>query len=132
MSQGMDDKIRQISEMLNSNEAQEGIRQLLSSMNHSGDSTSARADSSSSEEPHPESGYTGNPVRQLPQDSDWIVKVQNILSQMGSIEDSRVNLLRSVHPFLNSTRKGRCTTCINILKVADILKALMNNNGGLL
>jgi hypothetical protein len=129
MSQGMDDKIRQISEMLNSPEAQDGIRSLISSLGARG-SAPAETDLQGLE-----TAGTGLPGFSSPpqssQDSDWINHIQNMLSQMNSVQDSRINLLRSVHPFLNPTRRERCATCMNILKVAGILRAMTNSNGRL-
>lgn len=129
MSQGMDDKIRQISEMLNSPDAQEGIRNLFSSLGSRG-SIPAQADLQDYD-----SGDAGVPSYSAPlqasRDTDWINSIQNMLSQLSNVQDSRINLLRSVHPFLNPTRRERCTTCMNILKVASILKAMTNSNGRL-
>jgi len=129
MSQGMDDKIRQISDMLSSREAQDGIRRLIGSFSSPSETVPAQAEQQSIERDFPGS-HEDNPIHA--QESDWIGTIQNILSQASNIQDSRINLLRSVHPFLNQTRKERCETCINILRVADILKAVTNKNGRLL
>ncbi|HEY8500377.1 MAG TPA: hypothetical protein VIL89_07135 [Clostridia bacterium] len=129
MSQGMDDKIRQISDMLSSREAQDGIRRLIGSFNSQSETAPSQPDQQAVERTLPDS-LEDNPIRS--QESDWIYKIQNILSQANNMQDSRINLLRSVHPFLSQTRKERCETCINILRVADILKALTNTNGRLL
>ncbi len=127
MSQGMDDKIRQISEMLSSPEAQDGIRQLFSSIGAPRRTT--QGDTQSPEGADSEHSLMEAPIQQSSPESDWVYKIQNILNQVNSVQDSRVNLLRSVHPFLNQNRRDRCSTCINILQVADILKALTNNSG---
>jgi hypothetical protein len=132
MSQGMDDKIRQISEMLNSPEAQDGIRNLFSSLGASGRGVPFGTDQQASEGAEPGLPVSASlpPVSQ--QDTDWINHIQNMLGQMNNVQDSRINLLRSVHPFLNPTRRERCATCMNILKVASILKAMTNSGGRLL
>ncbi|NLG88270.1 MAG: hypothetical protein GX494_03495 [Clostridiaceae bacterium] len=129
MSQGMDDKIRQLSDMLSSREAQDGIRRLIGSFSSSSGAMPAQSDQHADESALPDS-YEDNPVQSL--DFDWISKIQSVLSQASNIQDSRINLLRSVHPFLNQKRKERCETCINILRIADIIKAVTNNNGRLL
>lgn len=130
MGQGMDDKIRQISQMLNSPEAQDGIRQLFSSLGASGGDTPAETD----RQPYdgPETDLQMRAVSSQFQEMDWINHIQNLLGQMNNMQDSRVNLLRSIHPFLNPTRRERCTTCVNILKIASILRALTNDGGRLL
>lgn len=129
MSQGMDDKIRQITDMLNSPEAQEGIRQLFGSLNRSQD---FGADSYAGEYDEQDQGHTVNTGQLMLRESDWIRKIQNLLNQVNSIEDSRINLLNSIQPFLNPSRRERCATCLNILKIASILRAVTNNGGRLL
>jgi len=129
MSQGMDDKIRQISEMLSSPEAQDGIRQLFSSLG------APRGDTQGTDRQPYDSAEADLQVSATParfQEADWINQIQNMLAQMSNVEDSRINLLRSIHPFLNPARRERCTTCVNILKIAGILRALTNNGGRLL
>ena len=132
MAQGMDDKIRQISDMLGSREAQEGIRQLLNSLSSSDEPNRTDIGSQSAEGNDPELSFSDAPRTTPHQESDWIYNIQNMLGQMSNIQDSRINLLRSVHPFLNPTRKERCNTCINILKIAEIVKAFTNNGGRLI
>lgn len=132
MGQGMDDKIRQISDMLGSKEAQEGMRQIFNSLSSSNESGHSEAEPQSAERNEPELSFSGTPGVTSHQESDWIYSIQNMLGQMGNIQDSRINLLRSVHPFLSSARRERCNTCVNILKVAEIVKAFTKNGGGLL
>lgn len=129
MDQRMDDKIRQISNMLNNPEAQEGIRQLFSSLNRSQDYD---AESYDGEYTVHDQGHTGNTGQLMLRDTDWIRNIQNLLNQVNSIEDSRINLLNSIQPFLNPSRRERCATCLNILKIASILRAVTNNSGRLL
>jgi hypothetical protein len=130
MSQDMGDKIRQISEMLNSPEAQEGIRHLFGSLGTNRGTMSAETDSriSEAETETPQSSSLPQSI----QETDWVNYIQSMFSQMNNVQDSRVNLLRSVHPFLNPTRRERCATCMNIMKVANILRAMTNSNGRLL
>ncbi len=130
MGQGMDDKIRQISEMLNSPEAQDGIRSLFSSLGTQRGSSSAESELQDYQGADSEMPVFSGPP-QSSQDLDWINHIQNMLGQMNNVQDSRINLLRSVHPFLNPTRRERCATCMNILKVAGILRAMTNSNGRL-
>lgn len=131
MSQGMDDKIRQISEMLNSPDAQDGIRNLFSSLGASRSTMPAETGLQASEAADTDLPFSSGPLPQPSQESDWINYIQNMLGQMNNVQDSRINLLRSVHPFLNPNRRERCATCMNILKVASILKAMTNSSGRL-
>lgn len=128
MAEGMDDKIRQISDMLNSQEAQEGIRQLFNSMNRP-----SQPHEDTNDEKH-EAGQDimVNPGALSLQNSDWFGDMQNLLTKFSSVEDSRMKLLRSIQPFLNTNRKERCSTCLNVLKVAGMLRAFTNNSGRLL
>lgn len=129
MDQRMDDKIRQISNMLSSPDAQEGIRQLFSSLNSS---RNMDDESYSGDYEVHDQGNTGNAGQMLLRENDWIRNIQNLLNHVNSIEDSRINLLHSIQPFLNPARRERCVTCLNILKIASILRAVTNNNGRLL
>jgi len=132
MGQGMEDKIRQISNMLGSREAQEGIRQLFNSFNSSGEPEHTDLSVQNTGQNDPEHSYQDSFGTSSQQESDWIYNIQNMLSKINNIQDSRINLLRSVHPFLSPARKGRCNTCINILKIAEMLRALTNNGGRLI
>lgn len=132
MGQGMEDKIRQISNMLGSREAQEGIQQLFNSLNSSEEPDHTDLRVQNAERNDPDLSYSETFEQPSNQESDWIFNIQNVLSKINSIQDSRINLLRSVHPFLSPARKERCNTCINILKVAEILRALTNNGGRLI
>ncbi|NLM10054.1 MAG: hypothetical protein GX213_04620 [Clostridiaceae bacterium] len=129
MAQGMDDKIRQISDMLNSPEAQDGIRRLFSSLNKSPDFDDESYAEGYDEQ---EQGLTGNTGQLSLRESDWIRNIQGLLNQVNSIEDSRINLLYSIQPFLNPSRRERCATCLNILKIASIIRTVTNNSGRLL
>jgi len=129
MDQRMDDKIRQISNMLSSPDAQEGIRQLFSSLSSPQNSD---AELYSGDYEIHDHGNAGNTGQLALRDTDWIRNIQNLLNQVNSIEDSRINLLNSIQPFLNPTSRERCATCLNILKIASILRAVTNNNGRLL
>jgi len=129
MGQSMDDKIRQISDMLNSPEAQESIRQLFGSLNRSQDFGTEAYDG---EYAGNEQGYVQNTGQLMIRETDWIRKIQHLLNQVNSIEDSRINLLNSLQPFLNPVRRERCATCLNILKIASIIRNVTNNSGRLL
>jgi len=126
MGQSMDDKIRQISDMLNSPEAQEGIRQLFSSLNSGREFDT---ESYSGEYSGDEQEYPQNSGQLMLRETDWIRRIQNLLNQVNNIEDSRINLLNSLQPFLNPVRRERCATCLNILKIASIIRNVTNNGG---
>ncbi|MBP7175010.1 MAG: hypothetical protein KBA53_02180 [Thermoclostridium sp.] len=130
MGQGMDEKIQQIAQMLNSPEAQDGIRDLFSSLGSQRRAAPTETDLQDFD-PAQTAAPDMHSLSQISKDSDWINYIQNMLSQVNNIQDSRVNLLHSVHPFLNPTRRERCSTCMNILKIAGILKAMTNSNGRL-
>lgn len=129
MDQRMDDKIRQISNMLSSPDAQEGIRQLFSSLSRPQQDYESESGTGNYGN---ESGYTGSTGQLMLRETDWISKMQNLLNQFNNIEDSRINLLNSIQPFLNPVRRERCATCLNILKIACIIRNVSNNGGRLL
>lgn len=128
MADEMDGKIRQISDMLNSQEAQEGIRQLFNSINR----TSEPDVETDDEDYEKKQNLMVSPGELSLRNSDWFGDMQDLLSKVGSIEDSRMKLLRSIQPFLNPHRKERCTTCLNVLKIAGMLRVFTNNSGRLL
>lgn len=132
MGQGMEDKIRQISNMLGSREAQEGIMQLFNSLNSSEEPNHTDSGSQNALQDEPVVSYSDAFGSSPHQESDWIYNIQNMLSKLNNIQDTRINLLRSVHPFLSPVRRERCNTCINILKIAEILRTFTNNGGRLI
>ena len=87
MGQGMDDKIRQIAQMLNSPEAQDGIRNLFDSLGTQRGSAPVETDL----QEVGDAQTTALDVSSLTQgsvDSEWIHNIQNMLSQVNSIQDS--------------------------------------------
>ena len=60
------------------------------------------------------------------EDNDPLQKLKETLDRMNENKDSRVNLLQSVQPFLSTSRRGYCKTCINILKLVELIKYYQN------
>ena len=63
-------------------------------------------------------------------DINTILKLKNILDNMNSSKnDSRANLLLSLKPYLNDSKKEKIDQYIKFLKIANVVEA-MNLSGG--
>ena len=117
----LDDKLKQISEILNDEEAQNNLKNLLKSFTGNEPSTNDFGDENELPVSSPSST----------QDIDMILKAKNIMGKINSNKDSRIDLLNAIQPFLRNKRQAQCKNCINILKISDIVRMLSsfeNNN----
>ncbi len=58
-------------------------------------------------------------------------KAREMLDTFNHVSDNRINLIRSIQPFLGPTRQQRCTSCIQILKIIAVLSSITPNRTNL-
>lgn len=51
-------------------------------------------------------------------------KVHDMMDTFNHVSDNRINLIRSIQPFLGPTRQQRCNSCIQILKIIAVMSSL--------
>ncbi|HOM02839.1 MAG TPA: hypothetical protein PLH43_08450 [Acetivibrio sp.] len=140
MSDDLNNKLKQLAEMLNSNEKMsENLSGLLSMLaNSSGNEKSAQA------APKEEPSDDGAPMKIKAHDSplpfdtkenerssdelqdnvEMMRKVKDIMDTMRNINDPRINLLTAIKPFLSSNRQKKLSNCIRLFQVTQITKLM--------
>ena len=116
MNNDINSKLKQMSEILNDKNAQGAIRELMSSLKTNSDQESSSGEDTNS---NVESTAELDAVNQA---GDML----NMLSSSSS--DTRVDLLRSIQPFLSAKRKTTCSTCMSLLRLSTIIKAFSDQN----
>ncbi len=112
----MSDMIKNISNMINSGNIPDDLKNIISNL---------KSDNSSSNNASDVNSNSTTPNI----DIDTILKMKSIFEKMNSTDDPRANLLRSLKPYLKESRKSKVDQYIqlfNMSKVMDIFK----QNGG--
>lgn len=113
MADDLDRAIRQIAQMFGGSQSQ-----------GSGD-TSQPQDTSASE-PMAFSQNSGS-SSDLADSLGIMAKAKEMLDTFNHVSDNRINLVRSIQPFLGPVRQQRCTSCIQILKIIAVLNSIAPN-----
>lgn len=120
MSDDLNKKIKQITDMLSQENMPDNLKGLLSLLTNSGE----KADSSAKEaDVHP-AKEVKNEKNELNENIEMIRKVTKIMDKFNSANDPRINLLMAVKPFLNNKRQMKVANCINILRMSSVARIM--------
>ena len=110
MSDNMSNLMNQISNMLNSNEIPDDIKNMMSNLSKS------QKDSSTSNTASPNEISNSSQAADL--DIETIMKIKKIMDSMKETKnDPRANLLRSLKPYLKDSRKEKVEQYIQFLGI---------------
>lgn len=110
MSDNMSNLMNQISNMLNSNEIPDDIKNMMSNLSKS------QKDSSTSNTASPNEIPNSSQAPDL--DIETIMKIKKIMDSMKETKnDPRANLLRSLKPYLKDSRKEKVEQYIQFLGI---------------
>ena len=110
MSDNMSNLMNQISNMLNSNEIPDDIKNMMSNLSKS------QKDSSTSNTASPNEISNSSQAPGL--DIETIMKIKKIMDSMKETKnDPRANLLRSLKPYLKDSRKEKVEQYIQFLGI---------------
>lgn len=110
MSDNMSNLMNQISNMLNSNEIPDDIKNMMSNLSKS------QKDSSTSNTASPNEISNSSQAPDL--DIETILKIKKIMDSMKETKnDPRANLLRSLKPYLKDSRKEKVEQYIQFLGI---------------
>jgi hypothetical protein len=119
MSDDLNKKIKQITDILGQENMPDNIKGLLSLLAGSNSQ-------SEPEEPKPVDlvpKKEDRPVKSEMEDNlEMIRKVKKIMDGMNRKDDPRINLLSAVRPFLSSTRQKKLNNCLKLLQMHNITK----------
>ena len=126
MSDNMSNLMNQISNMLNNNEIPDEIKNMMSnlSQNQKGSNTS----SSHSNTASPNANSTSEQVPDI--DIETIMKIKKVMDSMKETRnDPRANLLRSLKPYLKSSRQEKVEQYIQFLGIEKAFEAFGSLGG---
>ena len=118
----MDDFMKNFDGVFNGAEIPENVKEMLNNFIQNSKNSEQTSDVSSSN--------TSNANSNIPNiDMDTVIKIQKIMQAMNSEQSSsRVNLLRSLKPYLNPSRRDKVEEYIRLLNIEKAFELF--NNGG--
>ena len=122
MSDNMSNLMNQISNMLNSNEIPDDIKNMMSNLSKS------QKDSSSSNTASPNEISNSSQAPDL--DIETIMKIKKIMDSMKETKnDPRANLLRSLKPYLKDSRKEKVEQYLQFLGIENAFESFGSLGG---
>ncbi|PNT94025.1 hypothetical protein [Clostridium thermosuccinogenes] len=130
MSEDINNKLKQITDILGQDTLPDNIKGLLSLLasasNQAKDNTQAKAVEAPPPMPKEDKLETVEPDDNL----DMVRKIRRAIDKLNTNTDPRINLLASIRPFMNEKRQKRVADCIKILQMASLVKLLEENDTG--
>lgn len=128
MSDDLNKKIKQITDVLSQENLPDNLKGLLSLLGGSSNSSEDKRDEPSSKNNETNSKEK-EPVRnELEDNVEMLRKVKTVMDKLNTTNDPRINLLFAIRPFLNNKRQKKLSNCINLLRVSSLAK-LVEENG---
>ena len=133
MSDNMSDMMKNLSNMLGGKEIPDNVKDIFSSMMNNSSNASNTSNVSSSSRSSNASGSstnsnTNNDFSNI--DINTIMKMQQIVKSINSEQSSsRVNLLRSLKPYLKPSRQDKVEQYIQLFNMEKVFE-MMNHDGG--
>jgi hypothetical protein len=126
MSDDMNDKFKQIAEMLGQNSntnIPENVKGLLN-MLLSSSSSNSKEESSSDDS----SLKSDSNERSVKTDTDELTdmtrKIKKAMNALNTSNDPRVNLLNAIKPYLNNNRQRKLQTCLKLIRIGGMTKLM--------
>lgn len=138
MSDDIDKKINQISELLggkeNLSENLKSLIALLANNNTNNNNTAGNKGTLSEEKESsiPVSNENMSKNKENDETAEMARKITKVLNSINSSNDPRINLLLSLKPFLNERRQNRLNTCIKMLNISKLTRLLDENDKSIL
>jgi hypothetical protein len=130
MSDDLNKKMEQFSELLNNEKMAENFKMLVSMLGNSQNNNSnGAAVESNTENQQPKPSVplremapmnTSNPKIQMDDTMDTIIKIKKIVDKVNNADDPRVNLLLALKPYLNGKRKSHLDTAIKVVNLTKL------------
>lgn len=119
MSDDLNKKIKQITDILGQENMPDNIKGLLSLLAGSNSQSEVEAPKAVDLVPKKEE----RPAKsEIEENVEMIRKVKKIMDRMNSKDDPRINLLAAIKPFLNNTRQKKLGSCLKLLQMHNITK----------
>lgn len=121
-NEDMSDLFNKFSNMVNEGNIPDEMKNILSSLSSNGSSGNSNSNGSSSS-----SSNSSNPSI----DFETLMKMKSIMEKMNNNNDPRANLLLSLKPYLNESRKEKIDQYIKLFGMSKVLEMFNNSGGGL-
>jgi hypothetical protein len=125
MSEDLNKKKKQITDILGQENMPDNIKGLLSLL-----AQSPPQGEKESPKPAPVNEVKEErPVKnEFEENLEMIRKIRNIMDRINPRDDPRINLLNAVKPFLNSQRQKKLGNCVKLLQMHNLTKYLDEND----
>jgi len=121
-NEDMSELFNKFSNMINEGNIPDEMKNILSSLSSNGSSGNSNSNDSSST-----SSNSSNPSI----DFETLMKMKSIMEKMNNNNDPRANLLLSLKPYLNESRKEKIDQYIKLFGMSKVLEMFNNSGGGL-
>lgn len=129
MSDDLNKKIKQITDMLSQENLPDNLKGLLSMLGGQGSGSSENISQTDKPLKHTEEERESS---ELADNIEMARKIAGILERLKSQNDPRINLLTALRPFMGSRRQKRINNCINILRMSSLTRVIEEHDKGLL
>lgn len=123
MNDDLAQKIKQVADMLNSNDLPDNLKDIISVFANSsedqgvGNSQKENTQSSSNDK-------RNNSTNELSENLEMLKTIKAVMSRLNTTNDPRINLLNALKPFLNDNRRKKVGDCIMFLQVTSLLETI--------
>jgi hypothetical protein len=130
MSDDLNKKIKQITDILGQDNIPDNVKGLLTLLAGSG------SDNSNEKEAPKE--LPSEPIRnesrnsEMEENIEMLSRAKKIFDRLNTKDDPRINLLYSMRPFLNNNRQKKLGTCIKLLQMYNLSKLMDDTEKSLL
>ena len=124
--ENMEDLIGKLNNFAKDNNiSQDNINNLFNMLNNNINNTNTQNSNS-------ENTYSQENINNFNNiDMETIIKMKNIIEKMNNKNDPRSNLLKSLKPYLNDTRKDKVDQYIELLNMSKAMDIFPFMNGGI-
>ena len=133
-NEDMSDVFKTLSNMLNSNNIPDNVKELInniqaSSSNSSNSNDNKDVSSNTSETSSSFNNNGSNDSQNSGIDMDTILKISKIVSKINNSQnDARANLLLSLKPYLKESRKNKVEQYVKLLNMSKVLEVISPND----
>lgn len=125
MSDDLNKKIKQITDMLGQESLPDNLKGLLSLLSSSGSGSEESPSKPAELSPFKEEKRERS---ELEENIDMVRKIKKVMDRVNSTHDPRVNLLMAIKPFLSGSRQRKVGSCIKLLQMTNLTKFVDDND----
>ena len=122
MGEDLNDKIRQITDILGQEKVPDSVKELLYALTGTGGAANREPSSKTAEAA---AFNEENAARsELEENLELARKIKKVVDRLNSNSDPKVNLLLAIKPFLNKKRQKRINDCVKLLTMVRLTSIL--------